>query len=118
MHKFTFALSGFGYWTACKRIPEGMLITIQVLSDSRDAIELACVVDNLSLVKKLDDLEQACHVGEYAILRFVAQYKQFSYCHTGLVEDPNMVQLQGKLVELEGWLRSGELPPAISPEDI
>jgi hypothetical protein len=117
---FKFYLSGFGHLTEMKSIPEGMSIKINVLSESSDNIELECIVSKPDLVEHLDNLRLACRVEECVVLQFIAYYTKFSYCHAGLTEqDPKqIVQLQGRLMSVEGWLRSIHLPPATSPDDI
>ncbi len=120
MQKFAFCLSGFGDVTSVERAPKGTLVKIRVLSKCLDDIELECLVDKPDLIDRLDDLRESCAEKEYMLLHFSAHYLQFRYCHAGMKKrDPRqMVQLKGKLMDFEGWLRSSELPPAISPRDI
>ncbi|HVV67981.1 MAG TPA: hypothetical protein VHE99_02935 [Gammaproteobacteria bacterium] len=118
-NKFTFCLSGYGYWIDSKKSLEGTLIKIRVLSGTADDIELECVVDASHLVM-LENLKQQWRVGEYVVMYFTAHYLHLSNCQSGLTaQDPKqMVQLKGKLISLRCWLQDGEKPAATSPEEL
>lgn len=114
------SLTGYGYLLAVKETPQGTLVTIRVLTSSLDDVELHCIAENCGVSAELYRVKGKCRVGECVLLQFKVDYLRFGYNYPGLTkEDPqHMVQLQGKLITVYGWIQDGEKPQVTSLKDV